>query len=301
MFRIYPYKMGSASVGKLKTALDALIIKLENSSYRYRDGHTIINWGNSRRPSWMTADVPVLNKPEAVAVASDKLETLDLLEDTGVPTVEFTTDVTIAQDWVDIGNKVFVRHELHGHSGAGIEVVEMRGVNSELVEEMNEIFDEYYNSTNNENDRTIIEELQRTLDGITPVDIPVVPEAPLYTLGVNNQGEYRVHVLNGEVILYQKKSRRVDENGSVITADVEEADIRNLASNWVYRTGNLNRLERIEQLAIDAIEALGLDFGAVDIIMDNEGVVRVLEVNTAPGISNTETANAYVDAFLGLA
>lgn len=300
MFRIYPYKMGSASVGKLKTALDALIIKLENSSYRYREGHTVINWGNSRRPSWMTEDVPVLNRPEAVAIASNKLDTLAQLDNAGVPHVSYTTEVERAQDWVENGGKVFVRHELHGHSGSGIEVIEMEGANAELFDEMNEIFDEYYNSTEKEAERSIINQLRGILDGVETSDIPMVPDAPLYTLGVNNQGEYRVHVLNGEVILYQKKSRRVDENGEVITAAGEEADIRNLASNWVYRTGNLNRLERIEQLAIDAIEALGLDFGAVDIIRNPDGQVFVLEVNTAPGLGNEDSLQAYVDAFNSL-
>ena len=255
-FKILPYKVGSASVKKLKVALNALIIKTEGSTYRPKDDHLIINWGNSKRPPWATADTPIFNDPEAVATASNKLLTLQRLLEENVSTVEFTADSSLADIWVENNSKVFVRRKLTGHSGEGIEVTE---------------------------------------------GIEIVPDgAPLYTRGVHNNGEYRVHVFDGEVILYQKKSRRVDEDGNVVTAEGAEADVRNLASNWVYRTGNLKRLERIETLAIDAVRALGLDFGAVDIIKDADGNVFVLEVNTAPGISNTETANAYISAFQSL-
>lgn len=291
-FRIYPYKVGSESVRKLKTALNALIIKTKGSRYRFNPNHVIINWGNSRRPAWMTEEVDdfILNKPEAVAIAANKIDTFDLLVESGVPTVGWTEEPERAQDWLQEGRKVFVRHSLTGHSGEGIEVIEPRdnhrdeivGMSSRLAEIGYQFASDY-----------LLDQLE------APGYIPI-PEAPLYTRGVNNHGEYRVHVFDGEVILYQKKSRRVDDDGNVITAEGEHADVRNLASNWIYRTGNLNRLERVEELAIDAVAALGLDFGAVDIIMDENGDVFVLEINSAPGISNTETSQAYTAAFKSL-
>lgn len=256
MFYIYPYKKGSQSVALLKEHLAGKIIKLEGSRYRQKIEHKLINWGNSHMPDWLANEDTILNKPSAVAIAKDKLETLHTLEQNNIATVEFTDDFGTAHDWLVDGYKVFARHSLTGHSGAGIEVI----------------------------DRQMIEDL---------------PDAPLYTRGVENHGEYRVHVFQGEVILYQKKSRRLDEDGNVVDADGEEADVRNLASNWIYRTGNLRRLERIEQLAINAVEALGLDFGAVDIIKDEEGNVFVLEINSAPGLGNTETLQAYRRAFMG--
>lgn len=41
--------------------------------------------------------------------------------------------------------------------------------------------------------------------------------------------------------------------------------------------------EAIKQLGCQAVDALGLDFGAVDIIHGMDGTLYVLEVNTAPG------------------
>lgn len=306
---IYPYKIGSASVKKLKTALNAKLIKLEGSRYRHNGTDTIINWGNSRRSEVLPAMSThrVLNNPENVALAANKLIALQQLQALEVPTVPFTPRQEVARQWSNEGFKIFARHSLTGHSGEGIEVITpiQETAPTDFIEEaVQDVLSELIEEAETDSQRVYLSNLlQAALATGTPrlvENVATIPSAPLYTKGVINTGEYRVHVAGGEVILYQKKSRRVNEDGEVVTADGAEADVRNLASNWVYRTGNLERLERIEQLAVQAIHALGLDFGAVDIIKDEEGRVYVLEVNTAPGISNTETAQAYINAFRNL-
>ncbi len=304
MFKIFPYKNGSQSVAALKTALGALVIKREGSRYRYKSTDVVINWGSSVEPS-VLSDVAVLNDFDAVAVAANKLDTLRLLQDEDVPTVDFTTNKEEAEAW---GTKVFVRQDLTGHSGAGIQVVEpilVAGEVDDFTQDVGDILEELADSADTAGQRHLVSALTAAyVDVASEPEMTTsitLPDAPLYTKAVRNNGEYRVHVMNGEVILYQKKSRRVDEEtGDVITADGADADVRNLASNWIYRTGNLNRLERVEALAIQAIDALGLDFGAVDIIMDEDGSVYTLEVNTAPGISNQATAEAYINGFRSL-
>lgn len=119
--------------------------------------------------------------------------------------------------------------------------------------------------------------------------------AALYTKGISSRGEYRVHVFRGEVIDYRKK-RRV--NGNYATP--EQEDIRTHANGWIYSFENLRRIERVEQLAIKAVATLGLDFGAVDIIMDRERNPLVLEVNTAVGLEG-KTLESYEDALSGFA
>jgi len=293
MLFIYPYKTGSESVKKLKGLLEAKIIKLENSKYKYKEGHTLLNWGNSTIPAWMARDAgeKILNHPVSVGIAANKLATLEALAECDVPHVPYTTDVDVAAGWAQDGYKVYARHKLNGHSGDGIEVVagEITEENNRLASISSELREMGYHT-----------QADIVLEAIE-VDAPDMPDAPLYTRGVPNCGEYRVHVFNGEVILYQKKSRRVDEDGEVDIPEDDEQDVRNLETGWVYRTGNLTRLERIERLAIEAIEALGLDFGAVDIIKDHNGDVYVLEINTAPGLGNEETLAAYAGAIKGSA
>ena len=46
---------------------------------------------------------------------------------------------------------------------------------------------------------------------------------------------------------------------------------------------NLN----VHTLGVDAVKALGLNYGAVDIIEDSQGELYVLEVNTAFGLEGT--------------
>jgi hypothetical protein len=300
MFRIYPYKMASQSARRLRDALNGKLIKLENSRYIPRENHTIINWGNSNVPAWEPFH-NIVNEPEMVGIASNKLTALGVLHDESVPAVDYTDDSAAAQEWLNQGHRVYARHQLNGHSGEGIEVIEPNTtpVLSAEQEEQLEVLDDVSFALSDIGYNQLASQVREAIDDMEPEgtsNSELVPEAPLYTKGINARGEYRVHVVNGEVILYQKKSRRVDEDGEVDTPDEDETEVRNLETGWVYRTGNLRRLERVEQLAIQAVDVLGLNFGAVDIIMDTNGDVFVLEVNTAPGLGNEETLNAYVEA-----
>jgi hypothetical protein len=294
MFFIYPYKKGSKSARVLRDGLQGKLIKLKNSRYRMRNHHVVINYGNSTVPDWldMSRITNVLNTPESVGLASNKLKTFLSLEESEIPTVPFTQDKRTAESWLNEGHKVYVRQTLTGHSGEGIEVISPQETTPDdfLVGISDELAERGYDHLANEVDR----EIELIVNSST-VDIP---DAPLYTKGVANTGEYRVHVVDGDVILYQKKSRRYVDEENIDEPTEQDSDVRNLASGWVYRTGNLNRLERIEELAINTIDSLGLDFGAVDIIKDEHGDVFVLEVNTAPGLGNTQTKEAYIDAFM---
>jgi len=190
-----------------------------------------------------------------------------------VPTVPFTIDKHNAEDWAR-GGAVYVRHTLTGHSGEGIEIIKNPTFGSiqRLLNELNEL--RFYDIA------TLLS---------SRVNERGLPLAPLYTKGINNGGEYRVHVFNGEIIDYRKKSRQYDNE-----ATTDQREIRTLENGWVYRTSNLRRLERVENLALSAIDALGLDFGAVDIIMDENRSVHVLEVNTAVGMDDVTLGN-YVE------
>lgn len=117
-----------------------------------------------------------------------------------------------------------------------------------------------------------------------------VPEAPLYTELIDTKAEYRVHIFNGEVIDYIKKRRVRDDE-----PEGDERYIRSYENGWIFSRDNLTRLERVEQLAIESVEALGLDFGAVDIVMDQDGDVYTLEVNTAVAMEG-QTIESYVNA-----
>ena len=118
--------------------------------------------------------------------------------------------------------------------------------------------------------------------------------APLYVMYVNKKYEYRIHVMRGEVIDRQRKGLAPEFQGQ---QDINWK-IRNMANGFVFVRNDGHRFpEEADRQAIMAVNALGLDFGAVDIIWNeqrNQGYV--LEVNSAPGLVGT-TVNSYAEAF----
>jgi len=117
--KLFPYKAGSLSAKRLARTLGILRV---SPSYNAKRSDTIINWGSSTPPHfrWMEQD---LNKPHAIALASNKLETFRQFRSnsfTHVP--DWTTNPNEAQHWLDLGLKTYCRKLLSSHSGNGIVV-----------------------------------------------------------------------------------------------------------------------------------------------------------------------------------
>lgn len=245
--RFYPYKMGSRGVSQLAEAVRGNGVRAfkvyPNRGYQPRANHLIINWGNSAHPRWLGRYTRIINKPDAVSVAGNKLEAFRVMQRAGVQVPDFTTRWGEADDWMQQDNHtIVVRRILRGHSGAGITVVK-----------------------------------PNTVD---------LPEAPLYVKYMKKKSEYRVHVFQGEVIdIQQKRKRR--ENGEV------DYQVRNHHNGWVFCRDNIDiPHSSVREQAIAAVAALGLDFGAVDVIWNaHYEVATVLEVNTAPGLEGTTLTN----------
>lgn len=86
-----------------------------------RGGHHVINWGNTK---WnVPVAAKVYNKPQAVALAVNKLDSYRALQKAGVLIPEFTTDMEEAKLWATKG-VVLCRKLLEGTGGAGIVVAE---------------------------------------------------------------------------------------------------------------------------------------------------------------------------------
>lgn len=121
-------------------------------------------------------------------------------------------------------------------------------------------------------------------------------DAPLYVQYVEKTDEWRVHVLGGQVIDIQRKAR----SRSVPDADVNWA-VRNHKNGFVYVRGDIVKYDKkvidtLCQMAIQAVNTVGLDFGAVDLLSGKDGRAYVLEVNTAPGLEGTTLTN-YINVF----
>lgn len=206
-----------------------------NISFNDSHADTFIRW---RRMD----DVPhghVINKRDAVVKASNKYESLKIIERAGVKTVPVSRNIPAA--WQHTGKIVFGRDFYHTR-GRDIQVMHMPH---------DELYKDYY------------------------------------TLYMKPDAEYRYHVAFGKVILPTKKV--------LGEGQVDDSLIRNHQDGkWVQVVSQMNRT--YAEACVQAVEALGLDFGAVD-FLTKEGVPYILEVNTAPGLEIDNRLEAYSKAF----
>lgn len=231
---MYTYNKGSEGAKALSQELGIKRIKHEGSKFRGGRGKAIINWGASTVSDQALACERILNHPNAIINASNKLKTFELLKEAGVSIPPFWTK----KDEIEAGNVIVCRTVLNGHSGAGIVISD-------------------------------------DADSVVP--------APLYVKYIPKKEEYRYHVFNGEVVDVQRKARKMD----VPKEDVNWK-VRNLDGGFIFAREGVVASPVASEEAIKAVAALGLDFGAVDIIWNQkEDKYFVLEVNTAPGLSGT--------------
>lgn len=238
----------------------------------------VINWGSTVHPEWLTAqkwpwpnrmDFKILNKPEKVKVAVDKKAFFKALY-----------NYNCGKD--DKEKVPILQYHYRKEDAAAA----MRG-EGEIVK----MYARYkVNGTNG--------------DGITIYDTPEAllkaKPAPLYTAYFPKTHEFRVHVFRGKVIDFTQKRLRegAERNGAV----------RNLEGGWIH-AHELDLVaedkKTIGDVSCKAVEALGLDFGAVDVLAllgtKSPRKVRsfaICEINTGPGLGNTSTITAYKNAIL---
>lgn len=231
---------------------------------RTTSGALVVNYGTSHDPGWPFGDKSiVLNPPGKVLNAISKVKSYEAFGSSGTPTVEWTLSRDTAAQWLQEGSGVLCRRDgLSG--GRGITFVP-KGSQSAL------------------------------------------PESDFYVKYFPKSHEYRAHVFRGRLIdLTQKRLKNGAKKDD--DAPAEAKIVRSLDNGWVHTHENMDlpgeRRQRLEEVAVSAVASLGLDFGAVDILLytpdkgprKGTDVVAVAEVNTAPGLGNEVTLNAYTEA-----
>jgi hypothetical protein len=205
------------------------------------DGDALIRWG-SRAAGWPFSVSRELNPAAAIERASNKLESLNLMRDRGIPVPDFDTDPEALV-------------ERAGYPILGRRIQHARATDVVLC-------------------------LQRQDWRSSPRDY--------YVAYVPTTREYRLHVAGGEVIRVQGKYLDVSEDYLPW--------VRNFSTGYRFRAPRRRLHNARLNDAVGAVEALGLDFGAVDLIVSDNGAHFILEVNTSPSCSPL-TGAAYVNAF----
>ena len=118
-------------------------------------------------------------------------------------------------------------------------------------------------------------------DGITVLSAgDEVVSALYYSLYVPKFDEFRVHVVDGEMVDTVHKRRR---HGTQVSNEV-----RNHANGWVFCRTGIEVPDEVRVQSINAVAALNLRYGAVDVGYTRRGGrATVYEVNTAPGLDGS--------------
>lgn len=254
---ILPYKKGSKSAKALAEALNCKRLKIEGSEFIHRSTRCIVNWGNNS--NHLLNEMVELNGCSLNCQLTEQGEAL----------------VSLATDKLKFFNLM----------------------NECLPDNLPEYTTDKVIAKQWASDGHTV--VCRTLlnassgRGITLAEgvTEDIVDAPLYTRYKKKKDEYRVHVFDGEVIDIQRKMRKAD-----VPDDQVNWKVRNLDGGFIFGRNDIEPPEGIEDLAIDCIKYIRLDFGAVDIIYnENDDKCYLLEVNTAPGLEGT-TLEKYREA-----
>ena len=107
---------------------------------------------------------------------------------------------------------------------------------------------------------------------------------------IPSQEEFRQHVWKGNVIRRGKK-----EGGQEVTRKYPSVLIRSRQNGFHINYGPFESPRGMKDLAKKAVSVLGYKGGAVDLLQGRDGILYVLEVNSAPSLKDDNTLKAYVD------
>lgn len=305
---IYTQKPAASTPKELKNALDCRRLSHTRATgvRRIPEASLVVNWGGSRSPDWARQRVTYLNHPEQVRRKTTKVGQIRRFAEAGIPTLDVTSDFGTASEWVSGGSRVLTR--LDGQfGGRGINVVEAGDTAALLAlrdsVEGVDFYSKYFPKTH-----------EYRVHVFNPLRMPVGRSDSTLVPTSREVTEERGTLEQGGVIDIAQKKRRIRADGeeAVEGADrtVYQRIVRSHANGWVFAHNDLHLPDgtrtAIVDAAIRAVSALGLDFGAVDILVRHRRrdpsslhSLAVAEVNTAPGIENTATLNAYVEAIRG--
>ncbi len=258
-FRILPYKQGSKSAKALSEELGGKVLKLQGSKFKCKYSDIVVNWGNTDCSDIVDKITYHLEYPDNVRMLN----------------------------WMP--------HLLK------------RATNKlkffELIKENHpEIIPKFWSHKHEIPDDAYPIVCRTVLAGHSGAGIVIANDsselvnAPLYVKYIKKKDEYRVHLgrssnpNESKVIALQRKA--------VPTGYTAKSwQVRNLANGFIFVRNNVNPPASVVSVAKKAFQETELDFGAVDVIWNEQKEkAYVLEINTAPGLEG-QTIKDYGDFF----
>lgn len=260
---VYSYRQGSNSARALADALGGKIIRQEGSHFRPRPWKTVINWGSCHCPEAYNA----LNPSIRTRVTRNKLETFRAFSrpelDEAIPRVP---------GWTESRQEALERLQRPVSEGGWAGVVCRSVLDGQGGSGISIFMQE---------------------DGQTEG----LPQVPLYVEYVPKDAEYRVHCFR-----FREGIEAIDIQRKIRDPEREPTNwrVRSHQNGFIFVRKDVVPDGDVLTQAQKAMTISGLDFGAIDVVWNaKRGTAYILEVNSAPGITET-TLEKYKSAFLRL-
>lgn len=154
-----------------------------------------------------------------------------------------------------------------------------KGINNNIINEMFNLFKDENGMCFIRNNSNIVR-----YDN-NPTNLDLYISKPIS----NKTNEYRVHVVDDKVLgIYEK----IPENDEVKIFKDHNCKF----SRCNMELDNIRCNSSAQQLCIDAVKTLGLDFGGVDLMRDSDSNFYISEVNSSPSL-NSINIDRYIEQF----
>jgi glutathione synthase/RimK-type ligase-like ATP-grasp enzyme len=294
-----PYMFYSAATDTTGKALADTLKIAHGSKTPGKDVDLVIGWGTKAEEKVVVGkNVKTLNHPDVIKGNRNKFGALKLMSHAGVNVAPFVSDDEVLADLKKAKPSIAIpciARTCYHQGGAGFMVCLTKTHIAEALK----------NFQNNLKKKSYFQNY---------IDVKT---------------EYRLHVFNGKVIAAAKKTVRDNMEAAYVEQQIEKvkaaADkkkasldentlkfvlsqqakkisgpdniIKSNTRGYKFSPLDIAGLDKnLVAQASKAVAAVGLDFGAVDCVIDQEGKAWVLEVNSGPGLEGT-AFDAYVAAF----
>jgi len=121
----------------------------------------------------------------------------------------------------------------------------------------------------------------------------VIPGAEFYSVAPKEDyTEYRALIFDDEIIGLAQKRKLSKERLSQEGLTEAHPYIRTRKNGWVFARNNVDMPEQSHlKTAIRALETISLEFGAVDFLVTASGEMKIIEINSAPGMEGSFLEN----------
>lgn len=223
-----------------------------------------INWGESSRPDWyedMEKDY-CINPPQAVSISANKLAMMQRFRDNDIPTYTFA-------DWFTVYSAA-QHYKKHQEKFPLQDKWVARTLLSSHSGKGIQIFDIYKDE---------------------------FVKAYLYTALTPLEYELRIYIVNGKVIDYIQKKKMSKERLANLGREQADPIIKTYHNGWVFaRNNKIPLTPKMVEASIAAMQAVGLDFGVVDIGLNDDDSIHVIETNSAPGMMHSDISQRFSQA-----